>query len=297
MFDVIAADVPCSGEGMMRKDDEAVAQWTPALVDECAARQRSIISDVWPALRPGGLLIYSTCTYNRAENEEMIEHIVSTYGAQPVTVPTLPEWNISPAIGNSMPAYRFMPHLTRGEGLFMAMLRKPDDEKAHTTLRTDKTNSKLRDKTQALPQGISNWVDRSDDFRISLSNDEVVASPAQWATEIASIQKRLNVLTSGITLATVKGKNCVPAHALALNSRLSSNAFAHCKVDYSTAIAYLRGEAVSIDAPRGYVLITHRNAPLGWVNNLGNRANNLYPKSLRILSTHIPDAPPSIICC
>ena len=100
-FDVVAADVPCSGEGMMRKDDEAVAQWSPALVEQCAARQRSILDDVWPALRPGGLMIYSTCTFNLAENEQMVNYLIEHFGAEPVAVPIQDEWHIAPAIDSS----------------------------------------------------------------------------------------------------------------------------------------------------------------------------------------------------
>lgn len=123
-FDVIAADVPCSGEGMMRKDDEAVAQWSPALVEQCAQRQREILTDVWQALRPGGLLIYSTCTYNRQENEQMADFIVSELGAISLEVPIESDWNIYPAIGSDCHCYRFMPHRVDGEGLFMAAFRK-----------------------------------------------------------------------------------------------------------------------------------------------------------------------------
>ena len=100
-FDVIAADVPCSGEGMFRKDDEAIAQWSPALVEQCSARQRGILADVWNALKPGGLLIYSTCTYNSQENEEMVQFIINELGATPLEVPIQSSWNIHGAIEHS----------------------------------------------------------------------------------------------------------------------------------------------------------------------------------------------------
>ena len=126
-FDVIATDVPCSGEGMFRKDPAAIAEWSPAGVARCADRQRQILDDVWPALRPGGLLIYSTCTYNTEENEEMVLYLMNRLGATPLTVDTDPTWGIAPALMPSVTAYRFMPHLTRGEGLFLAVLQKPGD--------------------------------------------------------------------------------------------------------------------------------------------------------------------------
>ncbi|MBR5638690.1 MAG: RsmB/NOP family class I SAM-dependent RNA methyltransferase, partial [Muribaculaceae bacterium] len=95
VFDIIAADVPCSGEGMFRKDEEAVSQWSPQLVAQCAARQREILRDIWPALKPGGLLIYSTCTYNLDENEHMAHYIANEMGANFVEVPVEKSWNIA----------------------------------------------------------------------------------------------------------------------------------------------------------------------------------------------------------
>ncbi len=146
VFDIIAADVPCSGEGMMRKDAKAVEQWTPALVAECAARQRQIVDNLWLALAPGGYMIYSTCTFNRTENEEMVQYMIDRYGAEPVEIPVDPSWSIIPAIGNDFPAYRFIPGAIRGEGLFMAgpqaivgrsgdRIRKAEEAKAAETAR------------------------------------------------------------------------------------------------------------------------------------------------------------------
>lgn len=289
-FDIIAADVPCSGEGMMRKDDEAVQQWTPTLVNECAERQRAIIDDVWPALRPGGLLIYSTCTYNREENELMVEHIMRRYGATPINVPVDPAWGIMPAIASEVPAYRFMPHRTRGEGLFMAVLRKPEQE-----TRSKKQSAPTASRKQPqYPQAVQ-WLERPDDFVITMHDDTLVAVPRPWQELVQRLRDTLPVLLGGVTLATAKGKKLVPDHCLAQSTALRREAFATCEVDYATALRYLRGEAITIDAPAGYTLITHRKAPLGWVNNLGNRANNLYPKPLRILSTHHPTTPPHIL--
>lgn len=294
-FDIVAADVPCSGEGMMRKDDEAVAQWTPTLVAECAARQRSIIDDVWPALRPGGLLIYSTCTYNRQENEQMLDYIISRYNAEPVAVPTMPEWNIMGSIGSDFPSYRFMPHRTQGEGLFMAVLRKPYEASKPEKHSIKKVKASKVTKSLPLPSAVTQWLSSPQSFDISAHGDEIVAIPQSLRQEIHLFSERLNTLYYGITLGTMKGKNCIPAHALALSEALNKDAFAHCEVDYPTALTYLRGEAITIDAPRGHMLVTHHGAPLGWANNLGNRANNLYPKSLRIISAHTPITPTSVI--
>ena len=282
-FDIVAADVPCSGEGMMRKDAEAAAQWSPSLVAQCASRQRDIIRDIWPALRPGGLFIYSTCTYNRQENEEMIEHLINEYGAEPVAVPIDEHWGIAPAVGSDLPCYRFMPHRTRGEGLFMAVVRKPGSPLQPPLKRGEPRGRRTNKQThKQIPRGIDQWLCDFKDYDLSIQGDDVVANPKLHGEALAALRSTLNVIYSGVTLGTLKGKNCVPHHSLALSTARSSAALPHCAIDLDTALRYLRGEAITLDAPCGYVLVTYQDATLGWVNNLGNRANNLYPKPLRI---------------
>ena len=291
-FDVVAADVPCSGEGMMRKDEQARRQWSPALVKQCADLQRSIIADVWDALRPGGLLIYSTCTYNTLENEQMLAWMVHEYGAEPVAVPVPEQWHIHPAIEGNLPCYRFMPHRTEGEGLFMAVLRKPEAPRKEVRLKKAKAT---KAKPLPVPKEVRCRLKDADHFDFSVVNDEVVALPADMAPIMPAFAD-LNVMHMGVNVGAIKGKNCVPSHALALSSALNPAAFPTCEVDYLAAMAFLRGEALSLpQAPRGYVLLTYHSQPIGFVNNLGNRANNLYPKAWRVLSTHLPTVPPNIL--
>ena len=291
-FDVVAADVPCSGEGMMRKDEQARRQWSPALVKQCADLQRSIIADVWDALRPGGLLIYSTCTYNTLENEQMLAWMVHEYGAEPVAVPVPEQWHIHPAIEGNLPCYRFMPHRTEGEGLFMAVLRKPEAPRKEVRLKKAKAT---KAKPLPVPKDVRCRLKDADHFDFSVVNDEVVAVPADMAPIMPAFAD-LNVMHMGVNVGAIKGKNCVPSHALALSSALNPAAFPTCEVDYLAAMAFLRGEALSLpQAPRGYVLLTYHSQPIGFVNNLGNRANNLYPKAWRVLSTRLPTVPPNIL--
>ncbi|MGM9868753.1 MAG: rRNA cytosine-C5-methyltransferase [Sodaliphilus sp.] len=291
-FDVVAADVPCSGEGMMRKDEEARRQWTPALVKQCADLQRSIIADIWDALRPGGLLIYSTCTYNTQENEQMLAWVAQEFGAESLPIPVDPAWNIHPAIGSEHHCYRFMPHRTEGEGLFMAALRKPDAPRKDLRLKKAKP---AKAKPAPVPKGVEYRLKDAEHFSFSVMNDEVVAVPADMVPLIPAFAD-LNVLHMGVNVGVIKGKNCLPSHALALSTALNPAAFPSSKVDYPTAMAFLRGEALLLpQAPRGYVLLTYGGQPIGFVNNLGNRANNLYPKAWRVLSSHIPDLPPKIL--
>ena len=287
-FDVIAADVPCSGEGMMRKDAEAVSQWSPDLVTQCALRQREILKDVWQALRPGGLLIYSTCTYNRQENEEIADYVLQELGATSLEVPVEASWNIHPAIGSDAHGYRFMPHRVDGEGLFMAVFRK-DRDAPRQDFRIKEKNIKKVDEMG------KKWLSAPEAFILDQQGDLSIAVPQDIRREMAAMRDSLNVLHAGVELATVMGRKLVPHHALAMSLARAEDAFPTCEVDYPTALRYLRGESITIDAPRGYVLIACDGAILGFANNLGNRANNLYPKPLRILSTHTPDAHPTVI--
>lgn len=291
-FDIIAADVPCSGEGMMRKDDEAVAQWSPVLVAECADRQREIVTNAWQALRPGGFLIYSTCTFNRQENEDIVEYIVNELCGESIEIKTSPEWNIHPAIDSPIHGYHFFPHRTRGEGLFLSAIRKPDDEVCHKLKAPNKKKGK-KEKPQQVPATLKGWV--AGGMAMTMNGDTVNAFPASYTDELALLQEHLKIIYYGCEVATVKGRDLIPAHSLAVSTCRAAGTFPECDVDYATAIAYLRGETVTIDAPRGCVLLTYADSPIGFVKNLGNRANNLYPKEWRIKSTHIPAAPPHIL--
>lgn len=292
-FDVIAADVPCSGEGMMRKDDTAVTQWSKKLVEECAERDCQIIDDIWQSLRPGGLLIYSTCTYNRKENEDIVDWIIEKYGAESVDVNPDAEWRIMGAIGSESKCYRFMQHRIDGEGLFMSVLRKP--------CATDAAGPKLKmkkpkgAKPMDVPLQVKQWVREAGSYDFSVDGDELMAVHKMLSADVSLIRGCMKVLHYGVTLGVMKGKSIVPSHALALSSVLADGVFPCVDVDYATAIAYMRGESVQIDAPKGYTLLRHAGALLGFVNNLGNRANNLYPKEWRIRSTYVPKDKPNVV--
>ena len=126
-FDLILCDVPCSGEGMFRKDEATIREWSPQNVEKCWQLQRDIVKDAWACLNEGGFLIYSTCTFNTKENEENIRWMLSEFDdAEVVPIETKPEWNITGSLLNGFdePVYRFIPGISRGEGLFLCVLRK-----------------------------------------------------------------------------------------------------------------------------------------------------------------------------
>lgn len=129
-FDLILVDAPCSGEGMFRKDEVAIHEWSLQNVEHCSRLQREIVCDAWECLQPGGLFIYSTCTFNTHENEENVRWMMEELGAEILPVETKPEWKITGSLlkGFHEPVYRFIPKRTKGEGLFMAVFRKPSSK-------------------------------------------------------------------------------------------------------------------------------------------------------------------------
>ena len=291
-FDIVAADVPCSGEGMMRKDSEAVAQWSPALVSECVARQREIVGNLWEALRPGGYMIYSTCTFNRHENEEMVEYICNELGGSTVDVGLLDFRGIAPAIDSDLYCYRFIPGRIRGEGLFMSVIRKDGDRETVKPRQAKKPLTAFS-KGGAECQPISKWL--TGDYRLVRTDEKILALPeshSRWITDAASA---LDVISAGVAAATIKGRDIIPLQSLALSAALERSAFPAVELDYQSALSYLRRESMAVDAPKGYVLLTCGCSPLGFVKNLGNRANNLYPAAWRIISTEIPAEKPAIV--
>ena len=276
MFDLIAVDAPCSGEGMFRKDEGAVRDWSIKNVEMCAARQREIVEDIWPALKPGGYMIYSTCTFNRQEDEDNVRWIMDKFGAQAVDLNPDPKWNIAGSLtDDKIPVYHFMQHRTRGEGFFLCLLRKPEGAQVALKGRPFKADS------LKIPAESKTWL--RDGYEFFIKNDSVYALPSDLKDDMWQAGQDLYALVPGIEVAVMKGRDWVPAHALAMSSALNRDAFSAVEITRQQALAYLHCDAVRLDdAPRGIVLFTYKNIPLGFAKNIGNRANNMYPQEWRI---------------
>lgn len=295
LFDLILVDAPCSGEGMFRKDEVAMQEWSPQNVAMCAARQRDILDDVWPALRPGGLLLYSTCTYNRDENEENARWAASKLGAIFTKVEVDADWNITPSCSGETGGYHFYPHKVKGEGFFVTVLRKPEvgvsEAGFHAKKNRKQTTIFIKD-----PVEYSGLIRNPESFHFMESGDRIIALPKMYAETIISFMNNLNCLSAGIELGTRKGIDFVPSHALAMSIALNRDAFINHEVTYEQAIAYLRKVSINLSGtPRGMVLLTWQNEPIGFVKNIGNRANNLYPNEWRIRSGYMPEERPEIL--
>lgn len=302
LFDLILVDAPCSGEGMFRKDEVAVAEWSPENVGVCWRRQRDILTEIWPTLRPGGLLIYSTCTFNTKEDEENVHWMMEELGAELLPISIDESWGITPSfISEVKHAYRFLPGRTRGEGFFLAALRKKEDpfstslggENAPRGVKKGKKDKpKGKQPSLVVPTECKGWLADKAGYAYKVVDTEVVALPSDMEGLYATLAEQLYIVKCGIALAELKGRDAIPSHALAMSTALRSDAFARCEVPYIEALKYLRREAITLpsDAPRGFVLVTYRGLPLGFVKNLGNRANNLYPNEWRIRSGYLPES-------
>lgn len=297
--DLLICDVPCSGEGMFRKEEGAVGEWALSHVMQCAALQRDIVRKAWRQLRPGGVMIYSTCTYNREEDEDNVAWICRELDATLLPVDVMPEWGVTGSLSETLdgPVYRFVPGVTRGEGLFVAVLRKPGGEAEDVPARTKDAGAdrKRRGKAAAKEgQGgcpCASWLSTDEKCSFLSDGGNWYALSETLRTVYDQLAGRLRILKAGVTLGQVKGRDVVPSQSLALSTVLSKDAFPQAELDYREAIAYLRKEAVTMPpgVPRGFVVVTYRGVPLGFVKNIGQRANNLYPQEWRIKSTHVPE--------
>lgn len=290
LFDLIVTDVPCSGEGMFRKDPASITEWSAANVKLCASRQRRIIHDIWEALKPGGLLIYSTCTYNTEENEENIDYIINELGAEALPIPIQEKWGITGPLKYNHPVYRFFPHKSRGEGFFLAILRKDKGEIKESPLRS-KIKKEKNKNSLPVPPIVYKWIKESEKYHFEVQTDSIQAFPLTQIEAYQQIRKQLHPMHAGIRIGEIKGKDILPNHCIAVNHALESSAFPTVSLNWEEAIRYLKKEALLLptDTEKGYVLVTYNDHPLGFVKNIGNRANNLYPPEWRIRTGFIPD--------
>ena len=273
-FDIILADVPCSGEGMFRKDEQAIEQWSADNVALCEARQRRIIADVWPSLNTGGVLVYSTCTFNRYENDGNVKWIAENLGAD-----ILPNDYEAEGVIRTECGYSLVPGFVEGEGQYCASLKKTSDVE-FVGGKSPKGGDRPA-KGAALPDVLDGYFSRPMTF--ALKGETVTAVPENIAADAAMLRQFLHVISAGCAVGTLKGKILVPDADMALSVMLAEDAFPRCEVDRMTALQYLHRDAIAIpDAPKGYVLICHEGLPLGFVKNLGNRCNSLHPQSRRI---------------
>ncbi len=278
LFDCLVIDAPCSGEGMFRKDEQARSEWSLQNVRMCAERQRKILMDVWDALKPGGILIYSTCTFNTEENEKNVEWIAESLGADVLPIDYDPSWGIV----ESNAGYHFYPHKTKGEGFYLCALRKNNNEPVQTVKLKEPKKTNPMPHPEYLPV-MRSWLQHPDEWAIRYSDRFATAYPLKYKELIDFLSTQLTCISTGFGLGEERGKGIAPQHCLSMTKDLRKEAFPIVALTREQALSYLRTEALSLtDVPLGLLLLTYEDVPLGFAKNVGNRQNNLYPNEWRI---------------
>ncbi len=281
-FDIIIVDAPCSGEGMFRKDSNAINEWSPENVDLCSKRQLRILYDIWPCLAPNGTLLYSTCTFNEKENEDVVSRFISENDATSEQIPLQKEWNITEREKNGAYSYRFFPHLTKGEGFSLSVIRKGEGSEYSTPkkIAQPKVFSILSNKNSVQFQTL---ITQDDIFFFEDKKNCVWAFPNDQQKILCEIATHCSLVHAGTPVAEVFGNKINPLPGLAFSYIYANESFPVVHIDLETAIRYFKKEPLSIEnAPKGWIQLLYNNISIGFVKNIGNRANNPYPSEWAI---------------
>lgn len=279
-FDLMLIDAPCSGSGLFRKDPEAIKEWSEESVEHCSTRQARIVEDSIDALKEGGYLIYSTCSYSFEEDEKMMDRILSIPGM--INVPLAPpdEWNIvaceSPM--HHAKGFRFYPDKIKGEGFFVAVFQKQQISGASYYTADFNWNLATKQELSAL----NSFFTLPEQYICINHQNTLIAVPAIFETPIKALFKNLYVKKMGLPIGEMKGKDLIPAHALAM-SDWAELPYGKIEVSLETALQYLRRADLSFDGEKGWQAVCYQNIRLGWAKLLPNRSNNYYPTEWRIL--------------
>jgi len=278
-FDVIVIDAPCSGSGLFRKDPNAINEWSEENVNLCSLRQQRIVADVLPALKQNGILIYSTCSYSKQEDEEVLDWLMENYQLSTVHCPLSTDWNIVEVQSDKHQAhgYRFYPDKIKGEGFFIAAFTKTngEEESYHSA-----QNLQLANK-QELEQ-LRSFIPLPQTYSVFKQNEALRAIKETWLTSLQQLAKHLYIKKAGVELGIIKGKDFIPSHELAV-SMIPLQSLAAIELSKEDALQYLKRKEFVTDAPKGWTLVKYCGLSLGWIKVLPNRINNYYPQEWRIL--------------
>lgn len=279
-FDVILVDAPCSGEGMFR-DKEVIKQWSGSHLAHCASRQKRILMDVWPSLKEGGILIYSTCTFNPAENEHNLKWLSEKVSAGFLKLDISKYGMVKEVIYRNTAGYGFYPGRVRGEGFFVSVVRK--EEKHYPEKKVFIKGSAVRP-GKADVQIIKEWTNLDSSTAVRFGED-IIVLPTD-PDEYLFLSKYLKIKKAGIKICSVKGKSYVPSPDLALYPDVRNEAFPSACLDWKEAISYLRREGITPEvAFPGWNIVKYMGVNLGFINNTGSRINNYFPVAWRLRNT------------
>ena len=282
VFDIIIVDAPCSGSGLFRKQHDAIDEWSLDNVNLCSQRQKRILSDVIGSLKQGGTLVYSTCSYSQAENEDIVDWLLTEFNLQTTQISIPNEWGIIETQSENQQGYgyRFYPNKTKSEGFFCAVFKKPGALDDHRQYRKQKTESfsHILPKEKEL---FINWIENLDAHAITKFKDDYLLTN-QIILDFINRFPKLYLKKVGTNIGSLIKNDVIPHHDLAWSIHKSKNIEAiECKQEQ--AIQFLKKELQSIDGTKGWNLMTFNGFGIGWIKQLGNRLNNYLPNEFRIL--------------
>lgn len=278
-FDIIVVDAPCSGEGLFRRDASAMNEWSEANAGHCALRQKRILADVWPALAEGGMLVYSTCTYNPGENEENLTWLSGFAEVEAIALHLPDEWGIRTVTAGNIPGYRFYPHKVKGEGFFMAAVQKMSPADTNVPLR-NKTTLPVAGKSELGT--IGNILTNSQVTMLKFG-ESLLAFPASLLSTLELVKANLRIIHAGVRIGEIVRDSLIPSHELAVSTICDKTQFPQADLSLEQALSYLKKEDFTLSfEEKGWNLLKYRGQPLGWAKNIGSRFNNSYPKEWRI---------------
>jgi 16S rRNA C967 or C1407 C5-methylase (RsmB/RsmF family)/NOL1/NOP2/fmu family ribosome biogenesis protein len=284
LFDIVLIDAPCSGEGLFRKDPDAIREWSEEAVVTCSARQKRLLTVAASFVKPEGILLYSTCTYNESENKENVEWLLQHGGFQMLSLDIKPDWGI---LARSF-GYQFYPHRLRGEGFFMAALKA--DKSVLPEYRKSIGEEKMAfEKLPVAKQRIAAiWLQEPEKLAFFIKPNGMVYVILKKHTALyAQIDKVLKRKSIGVEIGIFKGQDFIPSHDLAMSTLVAtkSPAFVTLSLSKTQALQFLKKEAPDLDfenLPQTWALATYEGLNLGWMKILKNRLNNYLPKDFRI---------------
>lgn len=279
-FDLMLVDAPCSGSGMFRKDPQTINEWSQESVNLCSQRQQRILIDSLAALKEGGVLIYSTCSYSMEENEAIADWLCDHYSMESIQIPFDSNWGIDETLSpkHSCYGYRFYPNKLKGEGFFVSCFIKK--EKQHTFNR-----KKVKNQGNGIdPSILKDWIKADIDLTSIPFKEDILLFPRQHQISLQIIQNVLYLKKAGTTLGKINKKDIIPHHELAL-SNYKHTQLPKIELPLAIALQYLRKADITIDTSvSGWALANYQGFALGWIKILPNRINNYYPKDWRIFN-------------
>ena len=285
-FDLILIDAPCSGEGMF-SELTIRNEWSPENAALCSERQRRIVMDTWPSLKENGILIYSTCTFNPAENEENIKWISEKACASSVTLDISKFDGIQEISYKGITGYGFYPGKLKGEGLFVSILRKPGSSSEMKQRRLVKKDNQLTNSDINIAKKLI-----STPLINQYRHNDIVYELSLPVEEYQFLKNYVRIIKGGTALFKTRKDDVTPLHDLALFCKIRKDAFSFVDLDYLQAISFLKKENIALkDVSKGWILLKFRGINLGFVKNIGSRANNYFPTEWRIRMNVPADVP------